>query len=109
MRIVDHGEAPDVITPRRVDLQSCSRYEVLMELGPGSLSFIEQMYARYLEDPTSVDEDWQKLFSDQANGAPPGALQLGPSFSARSIFNAKGGSKAPAPAPAKDPSAPVPS
>ncbi len=63
-----------------------------MAFGPGSLSFVEQMYARYLEDPSSVGEDWRGLFEPMADAK---TASLGPSFKPRSIFNPKGAAGAP--------------
>ncbi len=42
-------------------------------LGP---SFIEGIYARYLESPSSVDDEWRHYFKKMENGSSP--LSLGP-------------------------------
>ncbi|MEM1024276.1 MAG: 2-oxoglutarate dehydrogenase E1 component [Myxococcota bacterium] len=62
-----------------------------MELPSHSLAFVEELYAQYLEDPSSVAEDWRKYFEkwaheqhEMTNGDP---IQIGPSFPTRSIFN----------------------
>jgi 2-oxoglutarate dehydrogenase E1 component len=62
-----------------------------MELPSHSLAFVEELYAQYLEDPSSVGEDWRKYFEkwaheqhEMTNGDP---IQIGPSFPQRSIFN----------------------
>jgi 2-oxoglutarate dehydrogenase E1 component len=56
-----------------------------MEFAPHNLAFIEALYARFLEDPTSVDEQWKRLFEPIARE--DGHLPLGPSFRPRSIFD----------------------
>ncbi len=69
-----------------------------MEFAPQNLGFIEALYAQFLEDPTSVEEPWRKLFEPIA--AADGHLPLGPRFRARSIFNPVGLAVGPRPAPA---------
>jgi 2-oxoglutarate dehydrogenase E1 component len=40
-------------------------------LSGGNIQFIEALYARYLEDPSSVDASWQELFRNaEASGKP---------------------------------------
>ena len=55
-----------------------------MEFSAANLAFVEDLYARFLEDPTSVDEHWQRLFEPISleNGA-----RIGPSFRRHSIFD----------------------
>jgi 2-oxoglutarate dehydrogenase E1 component len=59
-----------------------------------NLSFIEELYARYLRDPTSVSADWRRYFQRLSRGgngrgaAVP--VQFGPSFRPASIFNPPG-------------------
>ncbi len=61
-----------------------------VEPAPNSLSlgFIEELYASYVRDPTSVSADWRRYFKSLTNGngvaAPP---RLGPSFRPSSVFN----------------------
>ncbi len=51
-----------------------------------SLSFAEEIYARYLDDPATVDETWRRFFDSQtAEGARPS--RVGPSFSPASVYN----------------------
>jgi 2-oxoglutarate dehydrogenase E1 component len=60
-------------------------------LGGTNLSFVEQLYAHYLEDPTSVDETWHQPFAEMA--AEDGDLRAarvavdGPGFHQTSIFD----------------------
>ncbi|MEM8995434.1 MAG: hypothetical protein AAGF23_11660, partial [Acidobacteriota bacterium] len=35
-------------------------------LGGVNLTFVEQLYARYLQEPTSVDASWRRYFADMA-------------------------------------------
>ncbi len=56
-----------------------------------SLEYLEELYLRYLEEPSSVPAEWQEYFRSQppqANGARPA---LGPSFTPRSLFNPPSG------------------
>ena len=59
-----------------------------------NLAFVEQLYARYLEDPASVDAQWHPYFASLA--AEDGDLRSartavhGPSFRATSIFSPPG-------------------
>ena len=48
-----------------------------------NLAFIEQLYAQYLEDPSSVDASWETVFEEYFEGDGP---ERGPSFTPRSIF-----------------------
>ncbi|MEN8148297.1 MAG: 2-oxoglutarate dehydrogenase E1 component [Planctomycetota bacterium] len=56
----------------------------------GNLEYVEELYARFLREPSSVPEDWrgyfERLGSDRFSARP----QLGPSFTARSVFAAGG-------------------
>jgi len=47
-----------------------------------NLPFVEEMYARFLEDESSVDETWRSYFRGLGERVPPS----GPSFLPRSIF-----------------------
>ena len=56
----------------------------------GSLDYVEELYLRYLEDPSSVDDDWREYFA----GLGPNGLagrHLAPSFAPRSLFNPPSG------------------
>ncbi len=65
-----------------------------------SLGFIEEMYAAYQQDPTSVSADWRRYFKALGNGHGNGhgrsalPTQLGPSFKPRSVFDPGGDSGA---------------
>lgn len=52
---------------------------------PNSLAFAEGLYDDYLNDPSSVPEDWRAYFERET--AHEGAGQVGPSFKPRSVFN----------------------
>ncbi len=59
-------------------------------LGSHNLAFVEELYARFVEDPASVDPEWRSYFASmESDGAQP--VQIGPSFGVRSIFNPAGG------------------
>lgn len=50
-----------------------------------SLAFVEELYAAWAADPSSVSEDWRTYFASLRNGdARP---RVGPSFSPHSVFN----------------------
>ena len=59
-------------------------------LGGVNLAFVEGLYADYLEDPSSVDSDWQRYFEGWAAGDGDAWAARrsvdGPSFPASSIF-----------------------
>jgi len=50
-----------------------------------SLAFAESLYADYLNDPSSVPDDWRTYFDQESSSE--GTTQVGPSFKARSVFN----------------------
>ena len=54
--------------------------------GIQSLAYVEQFYADYRRDPSSVPAEWRDYFAAAGNGT-DGDVQLGPSFKARSVFN----------------------
>ncbi|MBK9001862.1 MAG: 2-oxoglutarate dehydrogenase E1 component [Myxococcales bacterium] len=57
-----------------------------------SLAFVEELYAAWAADPSSVSEDWRTYFASLRNGdARP---RLGPSFSPHSVFNPGNGASA---------------
>jgi 2-oxoglutarate dehydrogenase E1 component len=61
------------------------------DVDSSNLAYIEQMYAEYLRDPTSVSADWRRYFrrlSGNGNGnGSATAPQFGPSFRPASVFN----------------------
>ncbi|MGB0768423.1 MAG: 2-oxoglutarate dehydrogenase E1 subunit family protein, partial [Phycisphaeraceae bacterium] len=62
------------------------------DLTPGNLVYVESQYERFLADPASVDDTWRQLFeawSGEHNGNGM-ASRIGPSFTARSIFDPAG-------------------
>src|SRR5437868_6303070 len=65
------------------------------KIGMQSLAYLEQFYADYRRDPESVPAEWRKYFATADNGDANGASACGPSFKARSIFNAAEGAKVP--------------
>ena len=58
-----------------------------------SLGFVEELYADYINDPSSVPEDWRRYF-DSVRGNEP--FRVGPSFTPASVFNPPGDGGAPA-------------
>jgi len=54
-----------------------------------SLAFMEGLYEDFLEDPSSIPEDWAKYFQSM-NGDLSSTTTLRPSFSTTSIFNPSG-------------------
>jgi 2-oxoglutarate dehydrogenase E1 component len=57
-------------------------------VNPGNLSFVEELYEKFLRDASSVEPEWREYFSRVANGElrfpQP---RFGPSFKPASIFN----------------------
>src|SRR6187455_2271714 len=63
-------------------------------INTANLAFVESLYGRFLEDPNSVPEDFRRYFESEH---PPSAdVRIGPSFRARSLFDALGAAPAPA-------------
>ncbi|MEM6507537.1 MAG: hypothetical protein AAF711_19025, partial [Planctomycetota bacterium] len=60
------------------------------DLSAGNLAYAEAQYERYLADPGSVDEHWQALFATWGAELNGSAGRIGPSFSARSIYDPAG-------------------
>lgn len=58
--------------------------------GTINLAFVEDLYASYLRDPSSVSADWQEYFSHIRNGEQVGEIGLEPAFPRASIFNPPG-------------------
>lgn len=66
-----------------------------------NLTYVEALYAQYLEDPSSVDGEWQQYFSGLGSNGDVHAVRRsvdGPSRQPTSIFHKPSASK-PAPAP----------
>ncbi|MEY4549112.1 MAG: 2-oxoglutarate dehydrogenase N-terminus, partial [Pseudomonadota bacterium] len=57
-------------------------------LGTDNLAFVEQLYSRYLEDPSSVPDDFRRYFESEHPNS--GSVRLGPSFAAHSLFDPNG-------------------
>ena len=55
-----------------------------------SLEFVETLYFKYLDDPSSVEPEWRAYFDQMARGDDGGRPAPGPSFEPRSIFNPAG-------------------
>jgi 2-oxoglutarate dehydrogenase E1 component len=65
-----------------------------------SLSFVEDLYALYSRNPSSVPSDWKNYFDAISTNSPkPGSVRLSPSFSPPTLFN---GTNARSAAPLKD-------
>jgi 2-oxoglutarate dehydrogenase E1 component len=63
-----------------------SDQETASFLNGENLSFIEQLYQRYLDDPDSVDASWEPIFEEYLEGERDAADPSRPSFTPRSIF-----------------------
>jgi len=65
------------------------------DLVPSSqnVGFVEALYEEYLQDPSSVSEEWRGYFADWSNGndSQSAHRRLSPSSKPRSIFNPPGG------------------
>jgi len=46
-------------------------------LSGANAEFIAELYARYLDEPDSVDEGWRRFFAEIADGAPPAGPDWG--------------------------------
>ncbi len=79
-------------------------------LNAESLAFVEELYAQYLEDPSSVDPSWRTYFGGfrEAPGPNGGRAGFGPSFEPSSIFDPPSEAVAPT-GPPRPELAPVPS
>lgn len=55
--------------------------------GTINLAFVEDLYANYLRDPSSVSADWQEYFGQMRNGDHFAPTAFEPSFPRSSIFN----------------------
>ena len=70
-----------------------------------NLAFVEDLWARFLEDPTSVPEDWRRAFEAHRTNGGSGTVPRGvsgPSFRPRSIFAAAGAPSAAAVLPMRE-------
>ncbi len=56
-----------------------------------SLEYLEELYLRYLEEPSSVPEEWREYFATQPAPAAGARPTLGPSFPPHSLFNPPSG------------------
>ncbi len=63
-------------------------------LNRSSLAYVEELYLRYLQEPTSVPEAWQRYFAERPANGVAGRTTLGPSFQPRSLFNPPSGASA---------------
>lgn len=59
-------------------------------LNVSNLSFVEELYARFTRDPSSVDPSWREYFRGLASANGNGRATLGPSFSTGTLFNPAG-------------------
>jgi len=65
-----------------------SRDNNLNDAGTASITYVEELYADFLEDPESVSEEWRARFTEEARLAGvSGNLGVGPSFRPTSLFN----------------------
>jgi 2-oxoglutarate dehydrogenase E1 component len=55
---------------------------------PANLAFVEQLYADYVQDPTSVSDDWRRYFQEMAGTGNGAKAQMGPSFAPPRLFSA---------------------
>ncbi len=60
-------------------------------LNSSSLEYVEEMYLRYLEEPSAVGEEWRDYFANHPVNGETHSLALGPSFTPRSLFNPPSG------------------
>ena len=57
-------------------------------MDPLNLTYVEELYAGYLQDPASTPPEWQRYFARLTNGEPAERqFQTGPSFPTYSVFN----------------------
>ena len=60
-------------------------------LNSSSLEYVEEIYLRYLEEPSAVAEEWRDYFARHPLNGDAHTLALGPSFKPRSLFNPPSG------------------
>ncbi len=63
-------------------------------LNGANLAFVEGLFASYLDDPTSVSDDWRAYFEGMDRRAVRARDLRGPRYRATSIFNPPGGETA---------------
>lgn len=63
-------------------------------LNSSSLDYVEELYLKYLDDPSSVDSGWQAFFQKRRADEGGGIVAIGPSFEPRSLFAGAGPSSA---------------
>jgi len=56
-----------------------------------SLEYLEELYLRYLEEPSAVPDEWREYFASQPAPVPGARPTLGPSFEPHSLFNPPSG------------------
>ena len=61
--------------------------EEALQPGTINLAFVEELYANYLRNPSSVSADWQEYFGRIRDGDRPGQNGFEPSFPRTSVFN----------------------
>ena len=59
-----------------------------------NLAYVEQLYQQYLDDPQSVDARWHAEFAQWSASSDGQAVQVGPTFAPRSIYDPAGTSSA---------------
>ena len=57
-------------------------------ISTANLAFVESLYGRFLEDPNSVPEDFRRYFESEHPAS--AGVRIGPSFTARSLFDSVG-------------------
>src|SRR5688572_17979678 len=61
--------------------------EEAREPGTINLAFIEDLYAEYLRDSSSVSQDWREYFGRIRDGDKAGQNGFQPTFTRTSVFN----------------------
>ncbi len=93
-RLADLGDSYQYIFSETGEHEDLAMDSPSGPLDGTNLAFVEQLYARYLDDPSSVDATWRDYFAAMATE--DGDLRSartavdGPSFAASSIFNPPG-------------------
>lgn len=59
----------------------------LDHLASQNATYVEGLLQSFQNDPGSVPEEWREYFREITNGSVNGPVQLGPSFTARSLFD----------------------
>ncbi len=94
----DHATGGGASNGNGLAVKPAAAPTVAAEIPPsGSLAFIEQVYAAYQEEPTSVSPDWREYFAGfEAAGKCPLEQHPEDVFPRRSIFHHAAGATAPA-------------